>query len=121
MTFALSPLKQFLAAKTFRVREFMVDSWAKYFREGWLDYASPYAQAMYGQHKADGMSPDDLARAQVGHSFGTVSTTGPVTWWMLYHIFSDQAVLYDVVCPRKPVLFRPNPVLMLGECAQCGT
>lgn len=112
MSFALSPFKPFLAAKTLRVREFMVDSWARYFREGWLDHASLYAQAMYGQHKADGMSADDLARAQVGHSFGIISTTGPVTWWMLYHIFSDQSVLNDVVSPLYRVFSRPLPLFI---------
>ncbi|KAJ4393374.1 hypothetical protein N0V93_002582 [Gnomoniopsis smithogilvyi] len=98
LTFALSPLKSLLAGKTLAVREFMVAAWAKYFQEGGLKHegASDFARAMYEQMKVDGLSEDDLARAQVGHSFGIIGTTGPAVWWLIYHIFSDPAVLIDV-------------------------
>ena len=95
--FALSPLKSILAAKTFGVREFMVAAWAKYFREGNLDHASAFARAMHEELKAAGLSSDDLARAQVGHSHAITATTAPTAWWLIYHVFSDPAVLADVV------------------------
>lgn len=109
LSFALLPFKQLLAAKTFRVREFMVACWRKYFEEGWLDQASEFAQAMYYQMKSDGLSEDDLARAQVGHSHAIVATTGPSSWWLLYHIFSNPTILKDVVstCTSLP-RFREN-------------
>lgn len=112
LTFALSPLKSLLAGKTLGVREFMVTGWAKYFREGGLEHASEFARAMYDQMKVDGLSEDDLARAQVGHSHAITATTGPVAWWLIYHIFSDPAVLADVVSVRSisfdfPVHIRP--------------
>ncbi|PSR79354.1 cytochrome P450 [Coniella lustricola] len=104
LTFALAPFKSFLAAKALRTREFMVERWSEYFRAGWLEHASPFAQIMYNQQKSDGLSFDDLARAQVGHSHGIVATTGPTTWWLLYHIFSDPLVLSDLREELKPLV-----------------
>lgn len=93
----------------------MVAAWAKYFQEGGLEHegASAFARAMYEQMKMDGLNEDDLARAQVGHSFAIIGTTGPAAWWLIYHIFSDPVVLTDVVSVRSilsifPLHLRPT-------------
>lgn len=86
----------------------MVAAWSKYFKEGGLEHegASTFARAMYEQMKADGLSEDDLARAQVGHSFAIIGSTGPAAWWLVYQIFSDAAVLTDVVSDSS-LIFPP--------------
>lgn len=88
----------------------MVTVWARYFQEGGLEQASAFARAMYDQMKADGLSEDDLARAQVGHSHAIIASTGPAAWWLIYHIYSDPVVLTDVVSVHFDLADVPNHI-----------
>ncbi|KUI71950.1 Cholesterol 7-alpha-monooxygenase [Cytospora mali] len=96
LTFSLSPFKPLLAPKAFHNRELLAAAWAHYLKEGWHEKASEFTKAIYAHNQSYGFKPDDMARAELGHSFAIIGTTTSATWWLLYHIFSDPSVLADV-------------------------
>ncbi|KUI59519.1 Cholesterol 7-alpha-monooxygenase [Cytospora mali] len=96
LTFSLSPFKPLLAPKAFHNRELLAAAWAHYLKEGWHKKASEFTKAIHAHNQSYGLKPDDMARAEIGHSFAIIGTTTSATWWLLYRIFSDPSVLADI-------------------------
>lgn len=92
----LSPFKSLLAPKALRNREAITAAWTNFIRNGSHSQASEFAKAMHEHDKGFGFKIQDLARTEIGHSFAMLGSTAPAAWWMMYHIFSDPAVLADV-------------------------
>lgn len=96
LSFSLAPFKSFLAPAAFRDRELLAASWKNYLKEGWHEHASEFTKAAYLHNKGHGLKDEDIARAEIGHSFAAIGTTAPATFWLLYHIFSNPLVLADI-------------------------
>lgn len=93
MGLALSPFKLITARKAYHAREFITAAWRKYISNGGPKTASAFIDAIHTHNARHGFNAEDLARFEVGHSFAVIGTTAPTTWWLMYHIFSDAAVL----------------------------
>ncbi|GAP82390.1 putative cytochrome p450 oxidoreductase [Rosellinia necatrix] len=96
MTFALAPFKAFLAPKIFRAREKLANAFLSYLQNDGHELASPFIKEVFSHGRRHGLSLDDIARSEIGHSFAVIGTTAPTTWWLVYQIFSDPVVLADV-------------------------
>ncbi|KAF7532349.1 hypothetical protein G7054_g8015 [Neopestalotiopsis clavispora] len=61
--------------------------------------ASAYIKARYQFGRERGLTTPDIARAEVASSIALIGNTMPATFWLVYHILSDPAVLED--CRRE--------------------
>ncbi|POS70858.1 hypothetical protein DHEL01_v210747 [Diaporthe helianthi] len=96
LTISLSPFKTLTARKAFRAREFLASTFVSYLEKGGPKSASEFVRTAHTHNVSHGFSIDDLARFEVGHTHAITGSTGPTTWWLLWHLYSDMAVLRDV-------------------------
>lgn len=96
LTISLSPFKTLTARKAFKAREFLASTFVSYLKNGGPDSASEFIRAAHTHNVSHGFSINDLARFEVGHTHAITGSTGPTTWWLLWHLYSDPTVLRDV-------------------------
>ncbi|KAL7621627.1 hypothetical protein AAE478_008953 [Parahypoxylon ruwenzoriense] len=99
MLLMLDVLPNVLAHEGIKAREFLVKSFERYFLEGGHTEGSGYIQRRSAYMKEKGISLTDIARFEVGGVFALVGNTIPTSFWLLYRIFSNPAVLDD--CRRE--------------------
>ena len=91
----LNVLPPLVARKGCRGRQLLSDAFSDYFRGGGLKNASLFAQARFASSSEHKLALGDIARLEVVTLIGTLTSTIRTVTWMLYHIFSDPAVLND--------------------------
>ena len=83
--------------KVIRARELIAAAMLGYMRKGGYKTASGLIRKRYEHHRdMFGMTLEDVARGELGNSFGVLSNSSIAPLWLLYHIFSDERVLADV-------------------------
>jgi cytochrome P450 len=83
------------AKKAIRAMEIGSSTFDKYFREDRHHQGSALVQARY-QHSVDHQIPiNDISRSEFAHGVALLSNTVPNTFWMLYHLYSDQILLEE--------------------------
>lgn len=83
---------------SFRAREALVGEFYRYFNQAFSAPVHPsmsMVKALYEHNRAQGLSTEDLARAEVGQMAASVSNTIPAAFWMLWHILSDPVILAE--------------------------
>ncbi|RWA06922.1 hypothetical protein EKO27_g8181 [Xylaria grammica] len=85
------------ARQSIHGREALVQAFAQYYGEGGLEdtEASPYIKDQYECFSQGGLKDPDIARTGSAFSIALLSNIMPATFWTLYHIFSDPAILQD--------------------------
>ncbi|KAK4694388.1 hypothetical protein P7C71_g3193, partial [Lecanoromycetidae sp. Uapishka_2] len=83
------------ARKGIQGRQFMIDAFLKYFQSGALATGSVFAQSRYASAVKHNVPLNDIARFEVVNLIGTLTSTIRTVIWMLYHIYSQPAVLSD--------------------------
>jgi len=88
-----------LARESYQAREFMTKAFTQYFKEGGHNEGSGLIRARY-EHSTEHKIPiEDIARFEVGGAIAILVNTSPTAFWMVYHLYSDQAALED--CRQK--------------------
>jgi hypothetical protein len=83
------------AKKAIHAMEIGSGHFEKYFRENHHHQGSALVQARY-QHSMDHQIPiNDISRSEFAHGVALLSNTVPNTFWMLYHLYSDQKLLEE--------------------------
>lgn len=99
MMFALNLLPRFSASAAFHARQRIIDAFVKYFDAGHHEEGSALIKCRYEHSVRFGFSVDDIARCEVGGLFAVLGSTIPTSFWLIYHVYSDPAVLED--CRRE--------------------
>ncbi|KAI0188147.1 cytochrome P450 [Xylaria flabelliformis] len=97
--FLINLMPKILAPKAYRGREVVVDALTRYFLNGSHQKASGLTKRRYEHNVRHNIPTNDIARTEVGNIFAVIGNTGPAAFWMLYHIYSDPALLGD--CRRE--------------------
>lgn len=93
-------LPSIVAREALQARDIMTEAFIKYYTESGLDGGSSvYARNRFEYPTKLGVSLRDVARMEVGGSIGLISNSMPATFWVIYHSWSDPAVLED--CRRE--------------------
>ncbi|KAH7114327.1 cytochrome P450 [Dendryphion nanum] len=93
---AMKFIPSFVTSKTRQARDILVQSFIKYFSVGCPKKASQFMKARYDhiiRHQVT--SVQDIAKLEVAGAFSIITNSTPTAFWLLYHIFSDQAALED--------------------------
>lgn len=88
-------LPQLFARESLRAREFLAQSFEAYFHDGHHLNGSAALLARIDHGVTAGLPAADRARGEVGSSMALVNNTVPAAFWLLYHIFSDPALLAE--------------------------
>lgn len=91
----MNVLPPLTARKGCRGRQLLSDAFSKYFQNGGLKHGSVFAQARFDSASKHNLALGDIARFEVVTLIGTLTSTIRTVTWMLYHIYSDPAVLND--------------------------
>ncbi|KAI5861023.1 cytochrome P450 [Durotheca rogersii] len=85
------------ARESLRMRETLVKRYERYYDEhGYLDpEASAFIKDRYEFFSRFGLGHEDIARLEVASSIALIGNTMPATFWLVFHILSDKAVLED--------------------------
>ena len=81
------------ARKGIQGRQLLIDAFLKYFQSGALATGSIFAQSRYASAVKHKVPLNDIARFEVVNLIGTLTSTIRTVTWMLYHIYSDPAIL----------------------------
>ncbi|RAH66286.1 cytochrome P450 [Aspergillus aculeatinus CBS 121060] len=86
-----------IAKQALRARGEVVRSFEQYYADRGFEHrkASPYINAQYHIFSTSGLSDADIAKTQAAFSIAILGNTIPATFWLIYHIFSNQAILRD--------------------------
>ena len=87
----LSP--RFVAKDSYLARESLVPHFERYFGNKEHLQGSLLVQCRYDHNIRHGLSPEDVARTEIGQVSASVTNTIPAAFWLAYHILSDPAVL----------------------------
>ena len=84
-------------------REALAKSLEQYYnRKGFEnEEASPYIRDQYRIFSESGLSDQDIAKTSAAFSIALMGNTIPATFWLVYHIFSNETILHDC---RKELL-----------------
>ncbi|KAH9883538.1 cytochrome P450 [Xylariomycetidae sp. FL2044] len=96
MVFVLKLWPSVFASNSFKAREYMVKVWERYFDEGWYKQGSELIKARVKINEDFQIPLKETARIEIGGSQAIITNTLPATFWVVYHIFSDPAVLADI-------------------------
>lgn len=96
MMFVLNLMPQVFAKKGYRAREYMVKIWEEYFDQGSYEEGSELIKTRVKINNDFRIPLKETARIELGGSQAILTNTLPGTFWMIYHIFSNPAVLEDV-------------------------
>ncbi|CAG8961193.1 hypothetical protein HYFRA_00013248 [Hymenoscyphus fraxineus] len=80
-------------------REHLIKSFTNYYHDGSYKQGSAYIQQFVEHCVKQQMPEDDIPRLLLGTVFNNVANTIPAAFWLIYHLFSDPAVLKD--CQRE--------------------
>ncbi|GAB1317462.1 hypothetical protein MFIFM68171_07672 [Madurella fahalii] len=94
--FALKMFPPIFAKEAYQAREFMVKVWERYFAAEGYKQGSKLVQARTEINEDFEIPLMQTARIEVGGGTAVLSNTLPSTFWMIYHIYSDPAVLQDI-------------------------
>ncbi len=83
------------ARKGIQARQLMTDAFLRYFESGALAKGSVFAQSRYASADKHKVPLADIARFEVVNLIGILTSTIRTVTWMLYHIYSDPAILSD--------------------------
>lgn len=92
-------LPPLLARKGCCGRQLLSEAFSEYFQNGGLKNGSDFAQARFASSLEHKLALGDIARFEVTTLIGTLTSTIRTVTWMIYHIYSDPAVLED--CRRE--------------------
>lgn len=92
---------QITARKYVQAREILVKAFERYFEnKGYADEkACPLIKDRYELFVQRGLPPNDIARHEVGSSLALLINTIEAVFWLVYHLFSNPAVLTE--CRRE--------------------
>ncbi|KAI1487550.1 cytochrome P450 [Biscogniauxia mediterranea] len=93
--FLINLFPKLLAPKAYKAREVVVAALKRYYQDGGHLNASELAKARYEHNVSHNIPPEDIARTEVGNIFAIIGNTAPASFWMIYHIYSDPAILED--------------------------
>ena len=96
MTFILKLFPQVFARDSFKAREYMVKVWERYFSAGSHLQGSELVKTRVKINDDFRIPLMETARIEVAGSQAIITNTLPGAFWMVYHIFSDPAVLESV-------------------------
>lgn len=88
-------LPRFFARDAFKGRRRVTEAFIKYFKAGHHEQGSALVQARYQHSSNFGLTPEDIAGAEVGGLFAVIGSTAPACFWLLYHLYSDPALLEE--------------------------
>ncbi|KAI2465943.1 cytochrome P450 [Annulohypoxylon bovei var. microspora] len=94
--FILNAFPRLLSKDAFKAREYMVKAWERYFDEGGYKDGSGLIQARAQINKDFEIPLKQTARVELGGTLAILANTIPSAFWVIYHIFSDPAVLEDI-------------------------
>ncbi|KAI0891994.1 cytochrome P450 [Annulohypoxylon nitens] len=94
--FILNAFPSLLAREAFQAREYMVKVWERYFEEGGHKEGSGLIQARAQINEDFHIPIKETARVELGGVLAVLANTVPSAFWVIYHIFSDPVVLYDI-------------------------
>ena len=84
------------ASKGYRGRETVGKAFVKYFSNKGHEKGSGFAKNRYNVSIKNGCSIEDTAKFECGGGIAILVNTVPSTFWMLYHIYSNPAILSDL-------------------------
>lgn len=96
MLFILKLFPRVFAKESFKAREYMVKVWEEYFEAGSYQQGSELVRARLKINNDFQIPLKETARIEVAGSQSILTNSLPGTFWMAYHIFSDQAVLESI-------------------------
>ncbi|CAG8973519.1 hypothetical protein HYALB_00002844 [Hymenoscyphus albidus] len=76
-------------------REHLVKSFANYYHDGSYKQGSAYIRQFVEHCIKQQLPEDDIPRLLLGTVFNNIANTIPAAFWLIYHLFSDPAVLKD--------------------------
>lgn len=92
-----SPLPSITARRHIKARETLLKAYITYYQK--KGYKDPQTSAfIYDRQQyfsSEGLSLEDIARSEMMTSIALLSNTMPATFWLVYHIISNPAVLAD--------------------------
>ncbi|ROV92756.1 hypothetical protein VMCG_09085 [Cytospora schulzeri] len=85
-----------LARKSLHAREHvLIPAFEKYFANNGHHHGSLLVQCRYGHNTGHGLRGRDLAATEIGQMVASITNSVASAFWMVYHVFSDPAVLDD--------------------------
>lgn len=95
MLFILGLPPRIFARDAFKARQRLIDAFIAYFEGGYYKEGSALVQCRYQHSSSFGLSVEDTARAEIGGLFAVLGSTGPASFWAIYHLFSDPVALEE--------------------------
>jgi cytochrome P450 len=93
------PWPSITARVSFQARESLVPDMMEYFVKGYHEEGSPLVKCRFAYNTQHGLGLEDMARGEIGQTSAAITNTIPASFWFVWHIFSDPAVLRD--CCRE--------------------
>lgn len=85
-----------LARKSLHAREqVIIPAFERYFADDGLVTASTLAQCRYNHNTSHGLRGRDVAATEIGQLVASLTNSMASAFWMVYHVFSNPAVLDD--------------------------
>ena len=117
-------LPNIMAPKGYKAREKLVDAFRRYFDNNPRGRGSGLTDARYNAHTKYGLTTTNMGRLEVGTLIGILVNTVPSLFYMLVHIYSDEALLGELrdeleacVSTAAPILGTSHPVRYLNVYA----
>lgn len=88
-------LPTWTAGEAIQALDFAADAFENYFRNNNHRSGAALVQARYKHSMEHHIPLNDIARSEVTNGIALLANTVPMTFWMLYHIYSDPEVLAD--------------------------
>ena len=85
----------YLVPRLHAARERIAVAFEAYYKHG-LEAASPTFRVRHDLITEHGISERDVAHLELGGLIAVASNTGPAAFWILYHVFSDPALLAEL-------------------------
>lgn len=95
-----------IARKGHKGRQMLAQAFKEFYQNVPKGGTSAFAEGRYAVASKYGMATLDMGRLEVGSLLAVLVNTIPPTVYMLYHIFSDKALLEDIRAELKTSIFR---------------
>ena len=89
-------LPKYAAWKGYKARNFLINAFDEYFRQGHYRDGSVLVRERYRNSKENKIPLNDIARYEVGGSIAIIVNTTPATFWVLLYIYANEKVLQAV-------------------------
>lgn len=91
------PFAKLFFPKLVRARERVAAAMIDYMRQGSYKTASGLVRKRFEHHHDQfHLSIEDIARGELGNTFAVLGNSTPCAFWVLFHTFSDDQVLWDI-------------------------